>query len=1273
MNGIRRIFVEKKVSFCSFEVESLLKDLQENLGVRGITGLRLVKRYDVEGLTEDEYGLARRTIFSEPPVDMAYDEEVPLSAGERVIAVEYLPGQYDQRADSAAQCIEIITRKQKPAITTAQLYILNGNINDKDWRTIKKYLINPVDSREASLNKRVCLDMKYTLPANVKPVKGFIDYSTEQLQQFRLEQGLAMSQPDLEYCQDYFKNREKRDPYITEIKVLDTYWSDHCRHSTFHARINRVEFGGGTLVEPIKQAYKQFLKATSDFNPEKDGDMDLCLMNLATMSMKELRRQGKLEDLEISGENNACSIVREIEVDGKKEEWLIMFKNETHNHPTEIEPFGGAATCLGGAIRDPLSGRAFVYQAMRVTGSGNPLKRIEETLPGKLPQRKITTEAAHGYSCYGNQIGLPTGKVTEIYHEGYVAKRMEVGAVIGAVAKKNVRREKPSAGDVILLVGGRTGRDGIGGATGSSREHTEESLYTASAEVQKGNPPEERKLQRLFRNREVCHLIKRCNDFGAGGVAVAIGELAEGLEINLDLIPKKYEGLDGTELALSESQERMAVVVCKENAELFKALADSENLEATIIAIVTGDKRLKMYWRNSAIVNLCREFIDTHGIRQETNIYVTTPNNQDFFSGVALPIQTYLSQSNIASAWLENAGDINHCSQKGLGERFDSSVGCGTVLMPFGGKFQETPIEAMGARVPVLTGETSAATLMSFGFNPDLSSWSPFHGGVYSLIEAVAKIVAAGGEYSSIRTSLQEYFEKPGQEPGRWGKPFSALLGAYHAHSQLGIPAIGGKDSMSGSFKDLDVPPTLITFAVNTTDAGLIISPEFKKVGSAVIYLPLPRDKYHLPCFDVFKSHCEVIYNLICQGKILAARSIRRGGIALAISEMGFGNGIGFQFSKKTGLPARQLFTPEYGSFLLEIDHSPNMEQLFKGLDYIFLGCTIEDNLVKFAEMTLSLNEIHQTWEQTLEPIFPTRLPHHPTLPITSRGFNTLEPKLYHCRSQHHPARHYAKPRVLITVFPGTNCEYETQQGFEKAGAITDIFVFRNQTTSHIEQSLEQLKNRINQAQVVMIPGGFSAGDEPDGSGKFIAAVFRNPDVKEAILDLLHNRDGLILGICNGFQALIKLGLVPYGDIRDLNEHAPTLTFNRIGRLVSGMVRTQITSVLSPWFLLQEAGGQFIIPSSHGEGRFIADEDVVKALFKNGQVATQYIDMTGRPTEEMPYNPNGSVYGVEGLTSPDGRVLGKMAHTERLGPYVAKNIPGLSDQKLLASGVAYFQ
>ncbi|HOP75081.1 MAG TPA: phosphoribosylformylglycinamidine synthase [Bacillota bacterium] len=1250
---VRRIFVEKKPGF-DIEAQSLYKELKYNLGIGGLEGVRIVNRYDIEGISETEYNQARQIIFAEPPVDQVYDEKFPFSEHERVLAVEYLPGQYDQRADSAAQCIQILSQRERPEVRVARLIVLSGRLTEDEYQRIKAYCINPLESHEASLEKPQTLKVQLEYPSDVKVLEGFIGYTRDEAEALRQDLGLAMSLDDLLFCQAYFKDTERRDPTLTEIRVLDTYWSDHCRHTTFLTRIESVQIEDGPYTTTIKDAYRMYLASRDYVDPTQSKEMTL--MNLATIAMKEFRKRGLLNDLEESDEINACSIVVPVEVDGKTEEWLIMFKNETHNHPTEIEPFGGAATCLGGAIRDPLSGRSYVYQALRVTGSGDPRQPIEATLPGKLPQRKITTGAAAGFSSYGNQIGLATGQVAEIYDDGYIAKRMEIGAVIGAAPRANVIREKPQPGDVIILLGGRTGRDGCGGATGSSKEHTEDSLHTCGAEVQKGNPPTERKIQRLFRQPEVSRMIKKCNDFGAGGVSVAIGELAAGLEIDLDAVPKKYEGLDGTELAISESQERMAVMVDPSNVEAFCRAAALENLEATIVAKVTAEPRLKMFWRNQAIVDISRSFLDTNGVQQKANVRIIPPSAPDYFE-----VSTVSAKDKLKEAWLANLSALNHCSQKGLVERFDSTIGAGTVLMPFGGKHQLTPIQAMAAKVPVLDGETTTGTLMSFGYNPRLSTWSPFHGALYAVLESVAKIVATGGDYRSIRLTLQEYFEKLGTDEVKWGKPFAALLGAYYAQSKLGIPAIGGKDSMSGTFKDMGVPPTLVSFAVAPVDVRTVLSPEFKEAGSRVIRIPVVCDEERIPDFDGLTRNYQRIFDMIQKGLVKAAYAVGSGGVAEAISKMTFGNGIGFQFAQD--VESELLFRPGYGDILLELSAAADPGAVFGETGYELLGQTIEEPVIIFADTRILLQEALNAWMEPLETVFPTRVEAKPEL---VKGFTYPTPGSSKSRFK------VAKPRVFIPVFPGTNCEYDTQRAFEKAGAEVSTLVFRNLTPKDIEETIEQFVRQIDKAQIVMLPGGFSAGDEPDGSGKFIATAFRNPRIKDAVMRLLKERDGLMLGICNGFQALIKLGLVPYGEIVDLKPNSPTLTYNNLGRHVSCLVQTRIASKKSPWLSRVELGDIHTIAVSHGEGRFVADAALVEELARNGQIATQYVDINGEPSMDIRYNPNGSVAAIEGITSPDGRVFGKMGHSERYGPHLYRNVPGEKDQLIFRAGVEYF-
>lgn len=1259
MSNVRRIFVEKKPGF-DVEARSLYRDLKDNLGINGLKKVRIINRYDIEGISDAEYREGRAVVFAEPTVDAVVDEVMDFNPEERVLAIEYLPGQYDQRADSAAQCIQILAHRERPEVRAAKLIVFTGDISETEYQKIKNYCINPLESREASLAKPETLALETPYPGDVPLVAGFREMAEPDLEALRRELGLAMSLEDLAFCQGYFRETERRDPTLTEIRVLDTYWSDHCRHTTFLTKIESIAIKDGPYAEAIRTAYHHYLESRKYLYGNEPPE--ITLMNLATIAMKEFRKRGLLNDLEESDEINACSITVTAMVDGKPEEWLVMFKNETHNHPTEIEPFGGAATCLGGAIRDPLSGRSYVYHAMRVTGSADPRTPIDDTLPGKLPQRKITTGAAAGFSAYGNQIGLATGQVTEVYDPDFVAKRLEIGAVIGAAPRKNVVRGKEKPGDIIILLGGRTGRDGCGGATGSSKEHNEESLLTCGAEVQKGNPPTERKIQRLFRNPEISRMIKKCNDFGAGGVAVAIGELAPGLEINLDAVPKKYEGLDGTELAISESQERMAVLIAPEQVEVFCKAAALENLEATVVAKVTAEPRLKMFWRGQTIVDISREFLNTNGVQQRATVVVNSPAE----SGnplTVLPAAVQAKLPDLKAAWLANLGRLNVCSQKGLNERFDSTIGAGTVLMPFGGKHQLTPAEAMVAKLPVLEGDTTTGTAMAYGYNPVIGKWSPFHGGLYAVVEAVAKIVAVGGDYRKIRLTLQEYFEKLGKAPEKWGKPFAALLGAYYAQLKLGIPAIGGKDSMSGTFKDLSVPPTLVSFALDIVDVTGIISPEFKEAGSSVVWLRLDKDCYLLPNFEKLDRNYRTVYDLINHGKILAAHSVRDGGVAGAVTKMCFGNMIGIKFTAP--MEPGRLFLPEYGSLVLEIPAGEDPAELLKGLNYQILGITQVEPEIHFEGTVIELAEALEEWGAPLEKIFPTKVKVEAV---------SGEPQVYNHQRQQplKPKARIGKPRIFLPVFPGTNCEYDTQKAFEKAGGLVETLVFRNLTAADIEESLKQMVAKINNSQIIMLPGGFSAGDEPDGSGKFIATAFRNPRVKEAVMRLLQERDGLILGICNGFQALIKLGLVPYGEIREITADSPTLTYNNIGRHVSCLVRTRVASNLSPWLSKVKVGDVHTIPVSHGEGRFVASKEVIAALAKNGQIATQYVDLEGKPTYDIRYNPNGSLEAIEGITSPDGRVLGKMGHSERIGSHLYRNVPGEKDQKIFEAGVEYF-
>lgn len=1248
--SVKRIFVEKKPGF-DVEATGLLSELKEHLLINSLDAVRVIIRYDIEGIDDETYVNARTTIFSEPPVDNVFDEEIPIDSTTKSFAVEYLPGQYDQRADSAAQCIQILTQGDRLVVKNAKIIVLGGNITEEEFVKIKGYLINPVDSREASFDKPTTLEEDMPIPPDVESIENFIGMDDDGLSELLSRMGFAMDLDDLKFCQVYFRDTEKRDPTITEMRILDTYWSDHCRHTTFLTKIDDVEFEDGKIPNKIKETYEKYLKSREYVYAERQKDKDICLMDIATIAMKELKKKGKLPGFDESEEINACSIQIKADIDGREEDWLVMFKNETHNHPTEIEPFGGAATCLGGAIRDPLSGRAYVYQAMRVTGAGDPRLPIEETMEGKLPQRKITTEAAHGYSSYGNQIGLATGLVDEIYHPGYVAKRMEIGAVIAAAPKYNVVRERPAPGDVVVLLGGKTGRDGCGGATGSSKAHTEDSIISCGAEVQKGNAPEERKIQRLFRDPKVTRMIKRCNDFGAGGVSVAIGELADGLEIHLDRVPKKYNGLDGTELAISESQERMACVIAKENAEVFIKAAAHENIEAVTVADVVEEPRVKMYWRGKTIVDVARDFVDSNGAKKHTKIKVTEPDmNIDFHKA---------SEKDVKTQWMEMLSDLNVCSKKGLIERFDNCVGATNVNYPFGGKYQLTPIDCMVSKLPTLNEETTTATLMSYGFNPNLSSWSPFHGAVYAVVESVSKIIAAGGDYKNTWFSFQEYFERLGDDATRWGKPFSALLGAFYAQEQFERAAIGGKDSMSGSFKDLDVSPTLVSFAVDTIDVNNSVSPEFKKTESAVVFLPIEKDENMLPDFDTLKKMYDKVIELNKDGKILSAYTVKEKGIAETISKMCFGNRIGFELDEEFSVD--DLFSPNLGGLVIEINSDSVVE--LEGFQSELLGKTIDEQYIKLGDVTISLNEAIKTWQEPLEDIFPTKVKEDETV---------FDDYMYEAPAVITVSEKFGKPRILIPSFPGTNSEYDSAKVFNQAGGIAEIVPVRNLTSQMIDETVHELADKINNSQIVFLPGGFSAGDEPEGSGKFMATIFRNPLVKDAVNELLKERDGLVIGICNGFQALIKLGLVPYGEITDIQEDTPTLTLNKIGRHSAKMVYTKVVSDLSPWLSNIELGTVQAIPMSHGEGRFVANDEWINKLKTNGQIATQYVDYDGNPTMDVFFNPNSSYYGIEGITSPDGRVYGKMAHNERNGAHVAKNIPGDKEIKLFRAGVEYF-
>ena len=1255
--SMRRIYVEKKKEY-AVEAAGLLADLVGTLGMTQLTGLRIVNRYDIAGLSDEDYEAAKRVVLSEPPVDTVHDETLEIPEGVKSFAIELLPGQYDQREDFAAQCVQLISQGKRPAVAAAKVILLEGNLTDADVEKIKKYTINPVEAQEASTQKPDSLEMSWEAPKPVAIIKGFTQFSKEELHQFLTEQELAMSEADLAFIQEYFQ-KEGRNPSITEIKVLDTYWSDHCRHTTFETNLEKINIEESVYTEPIQQALERYLK-DREFVYGKDTERPVTLMDMACLATKKMKKEGHLPDLDASEEINACSIVVPITVDGNEEEWLVMFKNETHNHPTEIEPFGGAATCLGGAIRDPLSGRSYVYQAMRVTGSGDPRTPYDKTLVGKLPQRKITQGAAAGYSSYGNQIGLATGLVEEYYHNRFVAKRMEVGAVIGAAPRDAVVRERPSDGDLVVLLGGRTGRDGMGGATGASKEHTTKSLSECGAEVQKGNPPNERKIQRLFRNPEVTRLIKRCNDFGAGGVSVAIGEFAPGLVINLDKVPKKYEGLDGTELAISESQERMAVVIAAKDLKAFMDAADEENLEATVVAEVSKDPRLVMYWRGEKIVDLSRAFLDTNGISQKADVEVEAITAPSPFNEIPEQVQ---GLSSIKDRWLRNLDRLNVCSQEGLGERFDGTIGRGTVIMPFGGKRQLTQSEGMAARIPVLGGKTTAASVMAAGYNPNVACWSPYHGGMYAVVESVCRAAALGADPSKLRLSMQEYFPKL-HDSKHWGQPLSALLGAYEACCELGLPAIGGKDSMSGTFMDLEVPPSLISFAVGVMDGRDTISNEFKKAGHTVVFLPASCDEHEVIDYDALKKLLASLHKGILSKRVITAGVVKEGGVAAAISAMCLGNELGFSFVKPF-LHEECLFTLQPAGFLVELEDGADAEEVFAGTDLLVLGTLTDEGKVVVNDTEISLAEIEAAYTKTLDKIFPMKAPRKEKKDVRMPAYTNDLPLT--------APYNVAKPTVFIPVFPGINCEYDTAAAFEAAGAKTDIFVIRNLTPDAIKESVEEMAKRMKQAQIMALPGGFSAGDEPDGSGKFMATMFRNPTLTEAVEDLLTNRDGLILGICNGFQALIKLGLVPYGHIVPLKDDSPTLTFNTIGRHISRMVDTKVVSNKSPWLSLCEPGDIHTIAVSHGEGRFVATEEEIKHLVANGQIGTQYVDLAGNPTMESPYNPNGSFYAVESVTSPDGRVLGKMGHSERYTDGLMKNIPGNKFQPIFLSGVQYFK
>ena len=1251
MSNVRRVYVEKKPAF-AVKAKELKHEIKHYLGISTVTAVRELIRYDVENISDEVFEKACKTVFAEPPVDDLYLEKFDVAEGARVFSVEFLPGQFDQRADSAVQCVQFLDENAAPIIRSATTYVIEGTVTDAEFEAIKHHCINPVDSRETGLEKPETLVTVFPDPEDVKIFDGFKDMAEADLKELYASLNLAMTFKDFQHIQNYFRNEEKRDPSMTEIRVLDTYWSDHCRHTTFSTELTSVKFDEGDYKTPIEKTYKEYLDAHKDMYKGRD-DKFVCLMDLALMAMKKLKAEGKLADQEESDEINACSIVVPVDVDGKEEEWLINFKNETHNHPTEIEPFGGAATCLGGAIRDPLSGRTYVYQAMRVTGAADPTVSVKETLKGKLPQKKLVRSAAHGYSSYGNQIGLATGAVKEIYHPDYVAKRMEIGAVMGAAPRRAVIRENSDPGDIIILLGGRTGRDGIGGATGSSKVHTEASIEVCGAEVQKGNAPTERKIQRMFRREEVSHIIKKCNDFGAGGVSVAIGELAPGLQIDLDKVPKKYAGLDGTEIAISESQERMAVVVDPKDVDTFLKFANEENLEAIPVAVVTEEPRLVLNWRGKEIVNISRAFLDTNGAHQETSVEVEIPSKDGNL------FEERPDVTDVKKKWMDTLADLNVCSQKGLVEMFDGSIGAGSVFMPHGGKYQLTETQSMVAKVPVQNGKTETVTMMSYGFDPYLSSWSPYHGAAYAVTESVAKIVATGGDYKKIRFTFQEYFRRMTEDPKRWSQPFSALLGAYAAQIGFGLPSIGGKDSMSGTFNDIDVPPTLVSFAVDVAKVKDVITPELKKAGSKLVWLRAPKDSYDLPDYPALMEQYDKLHQDIQAGRVISAYALDRHGIAAAVSKMAFGNGMGVKIEHN--LDPRDFFAPAFGDIICEV---PDGKVGELAITYTVIGEVTDNAKFTYGDTEITLKEALSTWEGTLENVFKTA--------AGTEDVKADDGSLYKADSIYVCKHKVAKPRVFIPVFPGTNCEYDSTRAFERAGAEVDVKVFKNLTAEDIHDSVELFEKTIDQAQMIMFPGGFSAGDEPDGSAKFFATAFQNEKIKEAVMKLLNERDGLALGICNGFQALIKLGLVPYGEICGQKEDSPTLTYNTIGRHVSKMVYTKVVSNKSPWLQKAQLGGVYCNPASHGEGRFVANDEWLKKLKENGQIATEYVpvDETGYEGE---FNVNGSYMNIEGITSPDGRVLGKMAHSERRDAGVAVNIYGEQDIKIFESGVEYFR
>ena len=1252
MSNVRRVYVEKKPAY-AVQAKELKHEISSYLGIKSATNVRVLIRYDVENISDEVFEKACRTVFAEPPVDDLYLEKFEAAEDAKIFSVEYLPGQFDQRADSAVQCVQFLDGDSQPIIRSATTYVIEGNVTDEEFDAIKHHCINPVDSRETGLEKPETLVTVFPEPEDVKIFDGFKEMSEADLKALYDSLNLAMTFKDFQHIQNYFKNEEKRDPSMTEIRVLDTYWSDHCRHTTFSTELTDVKFDEGDYKEPIVKTYEKYLADREVLYKGRD-DKFVCLMDLALMAMKKLKSEGKLADQEESDEINACSIVVPVDVDGKEEEWLINFKNETHNHPTEIEPFGGAATCLGGAIRDPLSGRTYVYQAMRVTGAADPTVSVKETLKGKLPQKKLVRSAAHGYSSYGNQIGLATGYVKEIYHPDYVAKRMEIGAVMGAAPRRAVIRENSDPGDIIILLGGRTGRDGIGGATGSSKAHTTKSIDTCGAEVQKGNAPTERKIQRMFRREEVSYIIKKCNDFGAGGVSVAIGELADGLRVDLDKVPKKYAGLDGTEIAISESQERMAVVVDPKDVDKFLGFANEENLEAIPVAVVTEEPRLVLTWRGKEIVNISRAFLDTNGAHQETTVEVEIPNKDGNL------FEERPDVVDVKAKWLETLADLNVCSQKGLVEMFDGSIGAGSVFMPYGGQYQLTETQSMVAKVPVQNGKTDTVTMMSYGFDPYLSSWSPYHGAAYAVTESVARIVATGGDYKKIRFTFQEYFRRMTEDPKRWSQPFSALLGAYAAQMGFGLPSIGGKDSMSGTFNEIDVPPTLVSFAVDVAKIQDVITPELKKAGNKLVWLRAPRDQYDLPDYAGIMDQYEKLHNDIQAGKVVSAYALDRHGIAAAVSKMAFGNALGVKIEHN--LDPRDFFAPGFGDIIMEVP-ADKVGQL--SITYTLIGEVTDDGKFSYGNTVITEKEAEEAWKGTLERVFKT----------TSGEDNEKQAKddLYHAENIYVCKHKVAKPRVFIPVFPGTNCEYDSTRAFERAGAEVDVKVFKNLTAEDIHDSVELFTKAIDQAQIIMFPGGFSAGDEPDGSAKFFATAFQNAKIKEAVMKLVNERDGLALGICNGFQALIKLGLVPYGEICGQKADSPTLTFNTIGRHISKMVYTKVVSNKSPWLQKAQLGGVYCNPASHGEGRFVANDEWLAKLFANGQVATQYVTPAGELSADEEWNVNGSYMNIEGITSPDGRILGKMAHSERRGDGVAVNIYGEQDIKIFESGVEYFK